>query len=130
LNEHHSEREALTRRTAPAAKARVAATPGQPLAGLRVLDLTRAWAGPLGTKFLAELGADVVKVHAIQVANPQWSPTNSAYFRYLDGTKRTIGVDLSTPEGQRLIRRLAANVDVVVENFSPRVLPRFGLDYA
>lgn len=101
-----------------------------PLAGLRVLDLTRAWAGPLATKFLADWGADVVKVHTIRVGDAKRDPTRSAYWRMLDGNKRAIGIDFGTSQGQDLVRRLARTADVVVENFSPGVLLKYGLDYA
>ncbi len=103
-----------------------------PLDGIRVLDFTRAWAGPLATKFLSDLGADVVKVHSLHGGERLgriWNPTTGGYSRMLDSGKRAVGIDATRPKGQEVLKRLVRSVDMVVENFSPRVMPRFGLDY-
>jgi crotonobetainyl-CoA:carnitine CoA-transferase CaiB-like acyl-CoA transferase len=105
------------------------------LHGIRILDLSRVLAGPWCTMILGDLGADVIKIE-----NPQggddtrtWGPTfvegESAYYLCANRNKRSVGVDLSTPEGQETIRALAARCDVVVENFKAGALARYGLDY-
>lgn len=105
------------------------------LHGIRILDLSRVLAGPWCTMTLGDLGADVIKIE-----NPKggddtrgWGPTfiegESAYYLCANRNKRSVGVDLSTPEGQRVIRELAAQSDVVVENFKAGALERYGLDY-
>jgi crotonobetainyl-CoA:carnitine CoA-transferase CaiB-like acyl-CoA transferase len=115
----------------------IAADP--PLAGIRVLDLSRVLAGPLCTMVLGDLGADVVKVERPGSGDEtrQWGPPwvtgeerrESAYFLCANRNKRSITADLSTPEGQRLVKRLARDADVVVENFAPGTLERWGLGF-
>jgi len=114
--------------------------PGLPFTGLKVLDFTSFWAGPYLTMYLASLGADVVKVESPRrpdgfrfvAAFPQlgdkWWEQSPVYHATNLG-KRDLAIDLDTLEGRALIRRLAAEADVVVENFSPRVMEHFGLDY-
>jgi crotonobetainyl-CoA:carnitine CoA-transferase CaiB-like acyl-CoA transferase len=110
-----------------------------PLEGLRVVDLTCFWAGPVATSYLASMGADVVKVESVQrpdgmrfagaVRNAElweWSPV----FHGANPGKRGITLRLDDEEGIALVRRLIAEADVVVENFSARVLENFGLDWA
>ena len=111
-----------------------------PFAGLKVFDLSTFWAGAYLTCYLGAFGADVVKVESIQRPDghrysgsllrdgddwyergPLWQGTNL--------NKRDITLDLSTPAGRELALRMAAEADVVVENFSPRVVEQFGLDY-
>ena len=105
-----------------------------PLSGLRVLDLSRVLAGPLCTMVLADLGADVIKVERPQTGDDtrHWGPpfagSDAAYFLSVNRNKRSIVVDLSDPEGVRTIRGLAGRSDVVIENFRPGLLTRFGLD--
>lgn len=112
---------------------RVSASPtssvkrGLPLSGIRVLDLTRAWAGPYGTRYLADFGADVIKVESAQFSDPR-EPGNPGYGE-VNRNKRPITLNYQTPEGQELLKRLVAISDVVVENFSPRVMAKLGLDY-
>jgi crotonobetainyl-CoA:carnitine CoA-transferase CaiB-like acyl-CoA transferase len=111
-----------------------------PFTGLRVLDFTMFWAGPFVGHFLATLGADVIKVESIQrpdgirfasTAQPtaerswEWS----AMFHGMNAGKRGITLDLSRPRGVELARGLVAQCDVLVENFSPRVLDNVGLRY-
>jgi CoA:oxalate CoA-transferase len=105
-----------------------------PLSGHRVLDLTQAIAGPLIGRILADLGADVVKVEW-----PNGDVTNrfgtataglTGVFTHMNAGKRGIGVDLKSPAGVALLRRLADRADVVLENFRPGILDRAGLGYA
>lgn len=100
---------------------------GLPLAGIRVLDLTRAWAGPYGTRYLADFGADVIKVESAKFSDPR-EPGNPGYGE-VNRNKRPISLNYQSPEGQALLKRLVAISDVVVENFSPRVMAKLGLDY-
>ncbi|WP_311267852.1 CoA transferase [Sphingobium sp. WCS2017Hpa-17] len=111
-----------------------AAAKGDALAGVRVLDFTSVMAGPFATRMLADLGADVVKVESLdgdQVrARPPVRDGHSAYFGHLNAGKRSIACNLKSPEIRALILELVKRFDVVVENFRPGVMQRFGLDYA
>lgn len=117
-----------------------AATAAQPLAGLRVLELGTFQAGPLVTENLAALGADVIKVEAVNrpdlIRFSGTPPTvdrfweRSAAFTAVNLGKREVTADLSTEQGLDIVRRLAAESDVVLENFLPRVLDERGLDLA
>lgn len=119
-----------------------------PLAGVRVLDLTRVWAGPLATRILAELGADVVMVEAPWSRGPRRLPgsmvetvkyfpgneqgdepwnRNGHLIKYSAG-KRSLALDLSEPAGVAAFEKLVPSVDVVIENYSSRVMPQLGLD--
>lgn len=104
-----------------------------PLAGLTVLDLATIYAGPLAATLLGDFGAEVIKVE-----HPRGDPlrTHGAqkdgvglWWKQLSRNKRCITLNLSHPEGEALMRRLAATADVVVENFRPGVLERWGLGY-
>ncbi|MBD8650753.1 CoA transferase [Rhizobium sp. CFBP 13726] len=112
-----------------------------PLAGIRVLELARVLAGPWAGQMLADMGADVVKVE-----NPDggddtraWGPPfvesvdgenlSAAYYHSTNRGKRSIAVDLKTEEGQDIVRRLAAQSDVLIENFKVGGLNKYGLDY-
>lgn len=99
-----------------------------PLAGIRILDLSRAWAGPYGTRYLADFGADVIKVETGKYPDGR-QPNNPGYGE-VNRNKRSVTLNFQTPEGQDLLRRLVAVSDVVVENFSPRVMVKYDLDYA
>ena len=112
-----------------------------PLAGLRVLELARILAGPWIGQLLADLGADVVKVEAPEGDDTRkWGPPfvegaegenlSAAYFHSANRGKRSITADFRTPEGQALVKRLAAHADVVVENFKVGGLEKYGLDAA
>ena len=107
-----------------------------PLEGIRVADFSRVLAGPLATMLLADLGADVVKVERPQTGDDtrSWGPPfvgeDAAYFLSLNRNKRSIVLDLGTDEGRSAARRLALSADVVVENFRPGLMVRFGLDHA
>ncbi|GHE84085.1 CoA transferase [Amycolatopsis deserti] len=110
------------------------------LEGVQVLDLTWVLAGPYATKILAEHGADVIKVESkhrhdptrfspSMRLRPDAGPDDSGYFLNFNRGKRSVALNLRTPEGQAILRELAARCDVVVENFSPGVLAKWGLDY-
>lgn len=106
-----------------------------PLAGIRVLDFSRILAGPLATMLLADLGADVIKVERPGTGDDtrSWGPPfvgdDAAYYLSVNRNKRSIALDLQSAEGVATARRLAATVDVVVENFRPGLMSRFGLDH-
>jgi crotonobetainyl-CoA:carnitine CoA-transferase CaiB-like acyl-CoA transferase len=108
-----------------------------PLAGLKVLELSRILAGPFATMQLADLGADVIKVEAPGVGDEtrRWGPPfaadgTAAYFQAINRNKRAITLDLGHPLAGEVARRLALAADVVVDNFLPGRLARFGLDHA
>lgn len=112
----------------------------RPLIGLRVADFTNFWAGPMATTFLAHLGADVIKVESASRPDPvrfmQSLPGSPLWWergaQYLGANlgKRGVAVDLKDPAGRAVARRLIAESDIVVENFSPGVMESFGLDEA
>ena len=113
---------------------------GGALAGVRVLDLTWVLAGPYATKIFAEHGAEVIKVEskhrhdptrfsASMRLRPGAGPDESGYFLNYNRGKRSVALNLRTEEGQRILRELASRCDIVVENFSPGVLAKWGLDY-
>jgi crotonobetainyl-CoA:carnitine CoA-transferase CaiB-like acyl-CoA transferase len=107
-----------------------------PLAGIRVADLSRVLAGPLATMILGDLGADVIKVERPDGGDDTrgWGPPfvgdDAAYFLALNRNKRSIVLDLATDEGVAAARALGRTADVVVENFRPGLMARFGLDHA
>lgn len=113
--------------------------PSGPLAGLRVLDLSRVLAGPLCTQVLADLGAEVVKVERPGTGDDtrSWGPPwaegltgrESAYYLSANRGKRSVVADLKSEVGRALVRRLAAGADVLVENFAPGTLDGWGLGY-
>ena len=100
-----------------------------PLAGLRVLDLSRVWAGPLATKFLADCGAEVIKVQPVRHYDLARTDNVSGYWHQCNANKQAICLEFARPEGIALFKRLASVSDVVLENFTPRVMKGFGLDY-
>jgi crotonobetainyl-CoA:carnitine CoA-transferase CaiB-like acyl-CoA transferase len=107
-----------------------------PLAGLKVLDLSRLLPGPYATLLLADLGAQVDKVEDPAAggdgvrAVPPFRAGESAVFYGLNRNKRSVALDLKSPAGQRALRALAARADVLVESFRPGVMERLGLGYA
>ena len=107
-----------------------------PLAGVRVADFSRVLAGPYATMLLADFGADVIKVESPSGDDTRgWLPPvdaagRSTYFGGVNRNKRSVVLDLADDAGLAEARRLAASADVVVENFRPGVMARFGLDYA
>jgi crotonobetainyl-CoA:carnitine CoA-transferase CaiB-like acyl-CoA transferase len=112
-----------------------------PLEGVRVIDFSMGWAGPICTRTLADLGADVIKIEAIQY--PDWwrgvdrRPAyvleqmyeKSVRYCIMNRNKRGITLDLTRPRGLDLAKRLLADADLVVDNYSVEVLPRLGLGY-
>ncbi|MDQ2625684.1 MAG: CoA transferase [Actinomycetota bacterium] len=111
-----------------------------PFSGLRVLDLTTFWAGPSCTHLLAMLGADVIHIEStgkpdgtrliagIPASEPQWWE-RSPIFSALNTNKRGVTTDLRREAGREILRKLVATADVIVENFTPRVLEQIGLDF-
>ena len=103
------------------------------LDGVRVLDLTRALAGPYCSMFLGDFGAEVAKVEQPQVGDDSrgWGPPfvekESAYFLSINRNKKSITIDMKTAAGIDLVRRLAGAADVLIENFRPGIMERFGL---
>ncbi len=113
------------------------------LGHLRILDLSRVLAGPWATQLLADLGAEVIKIERPGTGDDTrgWGPPwlsdadgnetkESAYFAATNRNKRSLAIDFRKPRGQALIRSLAAECDVVVENFKVGTLARYGLDHA
>jgi crotonobetainyl-CoA:carnitine CoA-transferase CaiB-like acyl-CoA transferase len=106
----------------------------RPLAGRRVLDLSRVLAGPLATQTLADLGAAVIKVERpgqgddTRTWGPPFAGDDAAYFLSLNRSKRSVVLDLRTEEGVSTVRRLAAGSDVLIENFRPGLMAELGLD--
>jgi CoA:oxalate CoA-transferase len=103
-----------------------------PLDGVKVLDLCRVLAGPFAGRMLADLGADVVKIEPPEgdVSRTFGKRPESAYFRQQNAGKRSITVDLREPAGCDLVRRLATVADVVLENFRPGIMARYGLAWS
>ncbi len=114
-------------------------TSALPLAGIRVLDLTRALAGPFGTMILADLGAEVIKVEPLPkgemtrlwgpFADSQSAPREAVYYLSTNRNKKSLAVDFRKPQSLALLRRLAGTVDVVADNFKTGVMAELGLDY-
>ena len=105
--------------------------PPDPLQGIRVIDFTTMMAGPYCTRFLADLGADVIKIEAPDGdyirQRPPLRDGHSAYFGHLNAGKRSVCLDLKEPTSLAAVRRLVATADVLVENFRPGVMQRLGL---
>lgn len=132
---------------APASNAAAATLGDGPLAGVRVLDLTRVWAGPLAARILADLGADVIRVEAPWGRGPagvdassvmatRYYPDNDPGERHWNRVgfenkyalnKRSVALDLTHPEAKAALETLIAGADVLIENYSPRVMPQLGL---
>ncbi len=117
-----------------------ASSPDEPLlAGITVVDFTRVLAGPYGTRMLADLGARVIKIERpgegdeIRHTVLQLDPTRtdqSSYFARLNAGKESIAIDLAHPQAREVVLDLVRHADVVVENFSPGVMARYGFDEA
>ncbi len=114
----------------------------QALSGLRVLDLSRILAGPTATQLLADLGAEVIKIERPGAGDDTrgWGPPfvqdmhgedsrESAYYLSANRGKHSVSVNIADPQGQAIVRQLAATADILVENFKPGDLARYGLDY-
>jgi crotonobetainyl-CoA:carnitine CoA-transferase CaiB-like acyl-CoA transferase len=107
---------------------------GQPLHGLRVIDLSRVLAGPFGTMLLADLGAEVIKVELPGSGDPSRANEpkvagESHYFMAVNRNKKSIAVDLTTAGGRQTILDLCAHADILIENFRPGVMQKLGLSY-
>lgn len=100
-----------------------------PLARFKVIDLTRARAGPTAARQLADWGADVIKVEAPEDAATEVGSRRGFDFQNLHRNKRSLTLDLKAPEGVEILKRLAACADVLVENYRPDVKNRLGIDY-
>jgi crotonobetainyl-CoA:carnitine CoA-transferase CaiB-like acyl-CoA transferase len=123
----------------------VGGTPGavgeRPFSGIRVLDFTAFWSGPFATAWWSAMGADVIKVESVQrpdgirfsaAVRPKVEPRHyemAGLFHATNLGKRGITLDLGQPEGLALAQRLVERSDIVCENFTPRVMDAFGLDY-
>ncbi|MDE2411183.1 MAG: CoA transferase [Sphingomonadales bacterium] len=110
-----------------------------PLAGIRVLDLSRVLAGPWCGQMLGDLGAEVIKVEQPGQGDDtrRWGPPflpdgsrDSAYYLCANRNKRSVAIDIARPEGAALVRQLAEQADIVLENFRVGGLAKYGLDYA
>ena len=114
-----------------------------PLEGLRVLDMSRIFAGPWAGQLLADLGAEVVKIERPEVGDDTrtWAPPyvpaadgtpsrETGYYFAVNRGKKSVTVDISRRSGQRLLRRLAMESDVLIENFKPGTLARYGLGWS
>jgi crotonobetainyl-CoA:carnitine CoA-transferase CaiB-like acyl-CoA transferase len=110
-----------------------------PLAGLRIIDLTMFFSGPLATQIAGDAGADVIKVESVQridgwrgaaVTNVERPWERTPNFNWVNRNKRGITLNLADARGVDLLKRLVAEADVLIENYTPRVMHNFGLDYA
>jgi crotonobetainyl-CoA:carnitine CoA-transferase CaiB-like acyl-CoA transferase len=113
-----------------------------PLSGLRIIDLTIGWAGPTATRHLGDLGAEIIKVEACQYPD-WWRGTDLRasiiaeqkyekipWFQLMNRNKLDVTLDLTHPGGAALLKRLVADADAVIENYSARVLHKLGVDYS
>jgi len=131
-------RAAVDGRPSPRSMPQQPPSPTKPLAGVRVIDFTMGWAGPLATRHLADLGADVVKIESeahfdwgrgfapVPGSDPPAHEVASAY-NVMNRNKRGVSLDLTTPEGVAQAKALVAGADVVIDNYGPGVMDRFGL---
>lgn len=136
----HTERYRHLDRAVRKSAATTAAHDPLPFGGLRVLDMTNFWAGPSCTHFLALLGADVIHLESaarpdgtrlsadVPVTEQQWWE-KSPIFSGLNTNKKSVTLDIQTKRGRELLHRLAATCDVIVENYTPRILEHVGLDF-
>ena len=109
-------------------------TPTKPLAGIKVLDLTRVLSGPYCAQMLADMGADVLKIE-----NPAWGDDSrlfqpfigkkSLYFEFVNGGKKSLTLNFKNPKAVDILKRLIADADILVENYRPGIMKKFGLDY-
>ena len=107
----------------------------QPLSGVRVIDVTQIMAGPFCTMLLGDMGADVVKIEKpdggddIRRSGPPFVAGDSAAFLNIGRNKRSVVIDIKTPEGSKIVRRLARTADIFVQNLRPGRIEGFGLGY-
>ncbi|CUJ51895.1 CaiB/BaiF CoA transferase family protein [Achromobacter aegrifaciens] len=109
-------------------------TPGGPLAGVRILDLSTVVMGPYATQVLADLGADVIKVEPpagdnMRAVGPMRNPGMGHIYLHLNRNKRSVVLDLKTPEGLEACLRLAESCDALLYNIRPQAMARLGLSY-
>ena len=100
----------------------------KPLAGLKVVDFSMAYAGPICGRMMSDCGADVIKIEPTRFSDGVRS--NSRIFTHFNAGKLGVQIDLSSPEGQQLAHELIDSADVVIENYRPGIMAKFGLDYA
>ena len=115
-------------------KAPVRRQPRPPLAGVRVIDLTRVLAGPFCSMSLGDMGADVIKVEEPGKGDdtrgwPPFAGGEATYFMSVNRNKKSLTLNMKAPEGQAILRRLIAKADVVIENFRPGTMERLGFGY-
>ncbi|MEM7077559.1 MAG: CoA transferase [Pseudomonadota bacterium] len=140
LGEHTEEVFAELEDVAQPASAPAPTAPDLPLAGLRIVDLSMFFAGPVAAQICADAGADVIKVESIQRIDgwrgsgtlvedglPSWE--SSPYFNWVNRNKRAITLDLNDARGVEIVKRLIRDADLLIENYTPRVMEKFGLDY-
>lgn len=131
----HAVHDATTGATPDATPDIAARKPAASLAGIRVVDLSRVLAGPLCTQMLADHGAHVIKVESAAgdetrtLGPPFGSNGDAAYYTAVNRGKQAIALDLSVEAGQAVLLRLLENADVLIENFVPGTMARWGLDY-
>ena len=123
-----------SRRRAPRAGRARRASARPPLAGIRVLDLTRVLAGPFCAMLLGDMGAEVIKIEEPGKGDdtrgwPPFAGGEATYFMSVNRNKQSLTLNLKAPEGQEILRRLLARADVVLENFRPGTMERLGLGY-
>src|ERR1700704_103101 len=116
------------------------ATSGRPpLSGIRVVDFSRVIAGPMCTQILSDMGAEVIKIEnpdggddTRKGAGPRagGAEGESHFFMTFNRGKKSVALDFTKPQGQAIVRKLLSSADVLVENFRPGVLKKYGLDYA
>ncbi|HLE65152.1 MAG TPA: CoA transferase, partial [Candidatus Bathyarchaeia archaeon] len=108
---------------------------GLPLEGLRVIDLTKDFAGPFCTMLLSDLGAEVIKIEKPGLGDETraWGPPFikglSYYFLSLNRGKKSVTLNLKTREARKIVRQLVRDADILVESFRPGTLLQYGLDY-
>ena len=118
-----------------AARPRRPARPRAPLEGIRVLDFTRILAGPFGSMFLGDMGAEVIKIEEPAKGDDTrgWPPFvggEATYFLAVNRSKKSLTLNMKAPEGQAILKKLVAKTDVVLENFRPGTMERLGFGYA
>lgn len=102
----------------------------KPLAGYKVIDFSAVFAGPICSRFLLDCGASVIKIESPNVGDITRGVDGiTRTFAHFNAGKRSLAVDLKNPKGQDLAKRLVADADIVIENFRPGIMAKFGLDY-
>lgn len=106
----------------------------KPLTGIKILDLTRLLPGPMCTLHLADMGAEVIKIEELTIGDyarmiPPMQKQNSIFFNAINRNKKSIAIDLTKEEGQKVFLKLVENTDVLVESFRPGVVNKLGIDF-